>query len=136
MKCYYAIFKKTRKAVEVEFPDLPGCVSFGKDWDEALANAIDVLAAWLAHAESQFISEPSSYKALEKLGGILVPIPVDKEIMSSYQELKRFNVIFPSKFLKRIDTFRKKTGLKRSTFLMKASEEYLRHHNREKRNSG
>lgn len=129
MKYYYAIFKKTRVAVELEFPDLPGCVSFGKDWDEALVNAIDVLAAWLAHAEPQFISEPSSYKALEKLGDVLVPIPVDEQIMSSYQELKRFNVIFPSKILNRIDNFRKKTGLKRSTFLMKASEEYLEHHN-------
>ena len=99
MKCYYAVFKKTREAVELEFPDLPGCVPFGKDWDEALANAIDVLAAWLAHAEPQFISEPSSYKTLEKLDGILVPIPVDKEIMSSYQELKRFNGISPSEEL-------------------------------------
>ena len=42
MKYYYAIFKKSRKTVEVDFPDLPGCVTYGKDWEEALANAEDV----------------------------------------------------------------------------------------------
>jgi len=30
MKHYYAIFKKTNEAIEVEFPDLPDCLTFGK----------------------------------------------------------------------------------------------------------
>src|SRR5580698_8705337 len=60
MKHYYALFTKTDKAIEVEFPDLEGCVTFGKDWEEALENAEDVLAAWLTHAEDQFIKEPSN----------------------------------------------------------------------------
>lgn len=46
MKHYYALFKKTNEAVEVEFPDFKGCFTFGKDWEEALENAEDVLAAW------------------------------------------------------------------------------------------
>ena len=45
MNYYYAIFKQTTEAIEVEFPDLEGCVTFGEDWEEALANAEDVLAA-------------------------------------------------------------------------------------------
>lgn len=40
------------------FPDLIGCVTFGKDWDEAIDNATDVLAAWLANAEPKFIKKP------------------------------------------------------------------------------
>ena len=48
--------------------------------------------------------------------------------MASYRKLKRFNVIFPAEMLKQIDKFRKKKGLKRSTFLQKAAEEYLQHH--------
>ena len=36
MKYYYAIFKQSKDAVEVEFPDLTDCVTFGRDWDEAL----------------------------------------------------------------------------------------------------
>ncbi len=132
MKCYYAVFKETNQAIEVEFPDLEGCVTFGSDWDEAIKNAIDVLAGWLANAEPQFIRPPSSHKDLEKYNGILIPIPVDNEILEKYQELKRINIILPSAILKRIDSFRKKRGLKRSTFLQKASEEYLQRYNEPK----
>lgn len=129
MKHYYALFKKTAEAVEVEFPDLQGCFTFGKDWEEALENAEDVLAAWLVNAESEFIKEPSRHHELEYLsGGELVPILVDEKIMASYQKLKRFNVIFPAEVLKKIDKFRKKKGLKRSAFLQKAAEEYLQQH--------
>lgn len=87
MKQYYALFKRTKEAIEVEFPDLKGCVTFGKDWDEAYENAIDALAAWLAHAESKFIISPSTHKALEYLKGELVPITIDEKIMESYEEL-------------------------------------------------
>jgi predicted RNase H-like HicB family nuclease len=129
MKRYYAIFKETKNAIEVEFPDLPGCVSFGKDWDEAINNATDALAGWLANAEPQFIQEPSNYKKLNlKIKSPLVPIQVDASLMESYQTLKRFNVIFPLNMLQQIDRFRQKIGLKRSTFLIKAAEEYLHKH--------
>lgn len=47
MKYYYAIFIQTDEAIEVEFPDLPGCVTFGETWEEAYENAVDVLAGWL-----------------------------------------------------------------------------------------
>lgn len=128
MKCYYAIFKKTNEAIEVEFPDLPGCVTFGSDWDQAFKNGIDVLAGWLAAVEPQFITSPSTHKELEHLKAMLVPIPLDENILSSYQRLIRINVIFPSSVLKKIDHYRKKLGLKRSTFLQIASEEYLERH--------
>jgi predicted RNase H-like HicB family nuclease len=127
MKYYYAIFKHSKDAVEVEFPDLTGCVTFGSNRDEALENATDVLAAWLANAESQFIKDPSSYQDLKKKhkNADLIPIALDEQILESYEELKRFNVIFPSKLLKKVDDFRRKTGLKRSTLLKIATEEYL-----------
>lgn len=129
MKHYYALFKKTNEAIEVEFPDLQGCFTFGNDWEEALQNAEDALAAWLVNAEPKFIKEPSKHNELEYLSdGQLVPILVAENIMASYRKLKRFNVIFPAEILKKIDTFRKKKGLKRSTFLQKAAEEYLQQH--------
>ena len=131
MKHYYAIFRKTSEAIEVEFPDLEGCVTFGKDWEEAVGNAEDVLAAWLAHADSKFIKEPSKHEQLKHLSGEIVPIAVNESIISSYQKLKRFNVIFPAEIVRRIDSFRKRTGLKRSTFLQKAAEEYIQHHDRQ-----
>jgi predicted RNase H-like HicB family nuclease len=128
MKHYYALFKKTTKAVEVEFPDLEGCITFGKNWEEALENAEDVLAAWLANADNKFIKDASKHHELEYLEGELVPVTVNEKILESYQKLKRFNVIFPVEVLRRVDAFRKKVGVKRSTFLQKAVEEYLNHH--------
>ena len=127
MKYYYAIFKHNKDNVEVEFPDLTGCVTFGNDWDEALENATDVLAAWLANAEIQFVKEPSSYQELKKKykNANLMPIALDEKTLESYEELKRFNVIFPSRLLNKVDEFRRKTGLKRSTLLKIATEEYL-----------
>ncbi len=127
MKYYYAIFKHSKESVEVEFPDLTGCVTFGNDWDEALENATDVLAAWLANAEIHFVKEPSSYQELKKKykNANLMPIALDEQILETYEELKRFNVIFPSRLLRKVDEFRRKTGLKRSTLLKIATEEYL-----------
>lgn len=128
MKHYYALFKKTPEAIEVKFPDLDGCLTFGKDWEEALENAEDAMAVWLAHAEDQFVREPSRHNELEHLEGELIPIPVNLQAIESYRKLKRFNVIFPTQTLKRMDIFRKKEGIKRSTFLQKAAEEYIRQH--------
>lgn len=128
MKYYYAVFKKTAEGIEVEFPDLTGCVTFGADWEEALLNAEDALAGWLAHAEAKFIKSPSKHDDLKSLSGELVPVVINQSILESYQTLKRFNVIFPSKILSEIDAFRKRKGLKRSTLLQKAAEEYLQHH--------
>jgi predicted RNase H-like HicB family nuclease len=85
MKYYYAEFKDNDGQVEVEFPDLPGCVTFGEDWEEAYDNAIDVLAGWLAHAEIQFIKKPSQHEKLINSQGELIPIPVDEKIIQHYQ---------------------------------------------------
>ena len=128
MKQYYAIFKRTKNAVEVQFPDLEGCVTFGKDWDEAYENAIDALAAWLANAQLSFVRPPSTHKSLENLKAELVPIPIDEKIIESYENLKRINIIIPLTTLEKIDGYRKKVGLKRSTFLQRAAEEYLLNH--------
>lgn len=128
MKRYYAIFTKSARVVEVAFPDLPGCVTFGKDWEEALENAEDVLAGWLANADQEFIKQPSRHVDLEHLEGEIVPVMVNADTIAAYQKLKRFNVIFPEDVLKKIDIFRKKSGLKRSTFLQRAAEEYMRGH--------
>lgn len=125
MKKYFAIFKTTKEAIEVEFPDLQGCLTFGKNYEEAYSNAVDALAGWMAHTENNFKSEPSSYEELKAIKGSLVPIPLDEALISSYEEKKRFNVIFSKDILERLDSFRKKIGLKRSTLLEKAAEEFL-----------
>ncbi len=85
VKDYYAIFRKTEEAIEVEFPDLKGCVTYNDNWDEAITNATDALAAWLGNAETKFIKEPSTHEKLKNLKGKLVPIPVDDKILQSHQ---------------------------------------------------
>ncbi len=128
MKYYFAKFKTNEEHIEVEFPDLAGCVTYGNSWEEAYENAVDVLAGWLANAEAQFIKDPSSKEKLEEDDGELTPIPVDEKILQNYEVSKRFNVTFPASFLTRIDQYRKLNGLKRSTLLLKAAEEYLENH--------
>jgi predicted RNase H-like HicB family nuclease len=93
MKYYYAIFRKTSEAIEIEFPDLRGCVTFGGTWDEAVENATDVLAGWLAHAESQFIKKPSSYEELKGkfANEILIPIAIDEKTMQSYRHRSKIS---------------------------------------------
>lgn len=127
MKFYYAIFRKTLEAIEVEFPDLRGCVTFGRTRDEAIENATDVLAGWLANAESQFVKEPSTYETLKNKfkNDELISIAVDENIMQQYEASKKFNVVFPAALLSKVDQFTKEKGLKRSLVLRKATEEYL-----------
>ena len=127
MKYYNAIFRTSADVVEVEFPDLKGCVTFGKDWEEAIENATDALAGWLANAESQFIVKPTPYDDLKNKypNENVIPVAIDEKVLESYEELKRFNVIFPARLLNKVDNFRKRSGLKRSTLLKKAIEEYL-----------
>lgn len=136
MKYYYALLKETKEAVEVEFPDLAGCLTFGKDWEEALSNAADALASWLVNAEPEFIKQPSKHHSLAYLAKgkniALVPVHINESMIESYRKLKRFNVIFPAEMLKEIDKFSKKKGLKRSAFLQKAAEEYLQQHDASK----
>lgn len=128
MKYYYAIFTKTTEAIEVEFPDLPGCVTFGDTWEEAYENAVDVLAGWFAHAEPQFVKEPSFHQQLEHAAGEIVPVPLEEPLLQSYQESKRIHVTFPVSVLKQVDQFRAQYGMKRSTLFLKAVTDYIERH--------
>lgn len=86
---YYALFKESKKKIEVEFPDLQGCLTFGDNWDEAIGNATDALAGWLANVEPKFVKKPSLYNELKKIikQGILIPIAVDDKTLKRYREL-------------------------------------------------
>ena len=108
--------------------DLAGNFQYINARDEGDAKTgVDALPAMVA------IDASSNFKYLRvNVDGELVPIVVNENIMESYQHLKRFNVIFPAMVLKKIDSFRKKKGLKRSAFLQKAAEEYLQQHDKNK----
>ena len=52
----------------VSFPDLPGCISAGDTFEEAVANAAEALAAHLTlmHADGDTIPAPRSFDELKR----------------------------------------------------------------------
>ena len=65
---YNAIFTYKKDGVHVVFPDLPGCITFGKDEDEAINMAREVLALHIYGMEEDGdeLPPPSSVKKLFK----------------------------------------------------------------------
>lgn len=127
---YYAVFTKTGEAVEVHFPDLKGCVTFGGDFEDAYEMAVDVLSAWLVNTDEQFIKQPSTFEQLNKEyckpNHAIFPVMADKAIMESYEPKKRINVVFPVDTLSKLDELRAKRGERdRSKFLTGIIKEYL-----------
>lgn len=65
---YPAIFKKLREEGQeyylVEFPDLPGCLTYGNTEEEALFNAKEALTGYLESIDSRsmVIPDPSTIK--------------------------------------------------------------------------
>ncbi len=128
---YYAVFTKTNEAVEVDFPDLQGCLTFGGDLEEAYEMAVDALAGWLAHAEKQFINPPTSFNKLKERynadNQTIFPVPVDEKIMRAYEPKKRINVVFPVDVLAKIDETRGRIGVRdRSKFITDGMREYTK----------
>jgi len=51
---YFAVFDSAEEGgFNVSFPDFPGCVTFGKNFEEARENAEEVLGLWLEEMASQ-----------------------------------------------------------------------------------
>ena len=48
---YSAVFRITPEKVHVRIPDLPGCITTGKDLDEAIDLITDAASLWLVSAE-------------------------------------------------------------------------------------
>jgi len=127
-KGYYAIFKYSTEAVDVEFPGLDGCFSFGKDMESAYEAAVDALAGWLEHADGKFIPEKKLlYPEIKEQfpDREIMLIPVNKEIMKQYEVKQRFNASFPKSILQKVDEFALSKGWNRSQFLIKASEKAI-----------
>jgi predicted RNase H-like HicB family nuclease len=62
---YIAIFIFTDDGIHIVFPDLPGCVSFGKDEDEAVNMARDVLKLHMYGMEQDGDEIPDASKMKE-----------------------------------------------------------------------
>ena len=62
MICYPAVIEYDRAddAYNVSFPDLPGCLTFGRTLDEAKENAREALSAYLESIDSRKLKVPAS----------------------------------------------------------------------------
>ena len=64
---YIAVFAYYEDGISITFPDLPGCVSFGKDEGEAMKCAKEVLMLhlWGMEQDDMNIPAPSSLHSIE-----------------------------------------------------------------------
>jgi predicted RNase H-like HicB family nuclease len=84
LRIYPAVFFHDDDAICVEFPDLPGCVTFGETMEEALESAKEALEGFLYGMEQDDdpIPPPTPFDkiAVEK-GGVLMAIAVRMDIV-------------------------------------------------------
>lgn len=72
---YPAIFNPTDDGrYEVSFPDFPGCVTFGQNFEEAKAKGQEVLELWLEEMSARNEEIPRHY-ARPIIDDILVSVP-------------------------------------------------------------
>jgi predicted RNase H-like HicB family nuclease len=63
---FYAIFQYETESISIEFPDLPGCFSYGQTEDEAISMAAEALNLYLEGCPIEHIPEPSNLDQIRK----------------------------------------------------------------------
>ena len=75
---YYAVFEPAEEGgYNVSFPSFPGCVTFGRTFEEAKRKAQEVLELWLEElrADREKIPTPAHYPLIDQ---IRVALPIGK----------------------------------------------------------
>jgi predicted RNase H-like HicB family nuclease len=112
----------------VSFPDFPGCITAGSTVDEAKDMAHEALYGHMETmmADGYEIPEPSS---LEKIMADLDYVDAVAFLVIAVQDSNpktvRVNITVPENTLRRIDSFAKKRGMSRSSFLIHAAQSVI-----------
>lgn len=126
MTSYIALIRKeTDSDFGVEFPDLPGCVTAGRDLDEAMAFAREALALHIdgLRSDGETLPEPSTLESVMRRranrGAVatLVPAPQMKA------KAVRVNITLDADLLHEIDSVAGRG--ERSAFLAAAARDRL-----------
>ncbi len=132
VKNYIALFEyvKGEKGFSVVFPDFPGCITAGDDYEETVKMAQEALALHIhgMKADGDEIPEPRTLEQImntwddwmewkEKYDFLVVPIPA----LPLKATKKRFNVIMDDTLIYKID----KVSKNRSEFLSEAARKML-----------
>ena len=137
MLAYYAGFVPSEGKISVIFPDVPGCITWGNDFNEAFGYAIEALALHLECMadDGAPIPEPSGRETAwtkvrdEHESFDIGPLPADTQLLLvPAPELetrpKKITVSFRKPALDMIDRKAAAAGMTRSGFLARAAEAY------------
>ena len=126
MANYIAIVHKEAKTdFGVSFPDFPGCITAGKNIDEAKDMAQEALTLHIQGMleDSEQLPDPSRLEEImgdpdyaNAIAYLVVSVPDAKP------RTIRVNVTVPEMTLKQIDAAAKKRGMSRSSFLVHAAQ--------------
>ena len=126
MANYIAIVHKVANSdFGVSFPDFPGCITAGKDIDEAKDMAQDALALHMQGMieDGESLPAPSRLEDImadhdhaDAIAYLVVSVPDSKP------RTVRVNITLPEGTLKQIDATAKKRGMTRSSFLTHAGK--------------
>ena len=126
MATYIAIVHKEAKSdFGVSFPDFPGCITAGKNIDEAKDMAQEALSLHIQGMLEDGERLPAPYRLEEIMDDpdyadavafLVVSVPDAKP------RTVRVNVTLPEMTLKQIDAAAKKRGMSRSSFLVHAAQ--------------
>jgi predicted RNase H-like HicB family nuclease len=125
---YFAVFEPSQEGYGVYFPDLPGCVSSGEDFEQAQRNAAEALGLHIYGMEKDGdeIPEPSKKPQVDPdtAGGyIIAPVSVFPEIVRNELDNRavKTNLTIPA-WLKELSEAQ---GVNFSKVLQAALMEYL-----------
>jgi predicted RNase H-like HicB family nuclease len=129
MANYIAVVHKEPKSdFGVSFPDFPGCITAGKDIDEAKDMAQEAL---VFHIQG-ILEDSEELPAPSKLEDIMADPDYSNStayLVVSVPEAKsktvRVNITLPETTLKQIDAVAKKRGMSRSSFLVHAARKAI-----------
>jgi len=132
VKSYPAILESTKEGYSVFFPDLPGAVSAGEDYEEAINHAEECLSLHLYGMimDGDTLPNPTHMsKILKKLAVDELATLIHPDIfgVKARQEDKaiRVNISMPKSLLEAIDSRARQLGLDRSKLLQKAAREVV-----------
>jgi predicted RNase H-like HicB family nuclease len=126
MSNYIAIVhKETKSDFGVSFPDFPGCITAGKDIDEAKDMAEEALTLHIHGMleDGEQLPVPSRLEDIMSDSDYANPIAyLVVSVPDARPRTVRVNVTVPEMTLKQIDAAAKKRGMSRSSFLVHAAQ--------------
>ncbi len=128
MEDYIAVLHEGEENIGVQFPDFPGCITVGRDLEDARKQAQGALQFHIKgmKEDGELIPEPSSLDLVKANpdyadADAFFVVTVRKQKI----KCKRVQVTFPESDLNAIDEYSKRMHLSRSGFLQRAAKQAL-----------